>query len=134
MTDEHPAEDHSAVTRYIYSRKHFSKIHAKYPAFIPPEPRYEISVCVIDGMDDQDMWTMSPESRGPPKARADLKVSDITAVKDGDGHGLQVLIDGKPHPRHANIKSIVLKKALEKTIAVELAEKSVLHIKKHEIN
>jgi len=87
----------------------------------------ELSVCVTTTLSEPEIWQCSPEISGKSaKARADLIVSDIQAISDDQGGKLNVLIDGKPHQFHANIKSLPLDKSKRRAIAVELANKSVL--------
>jgi len=43
---------------------------------------------------------------------------------------LQVLIDGIPIPEHANIRSISIPQEFRRIVTTNIAEKSILHIKK----
>lgn len=126
---EIPANPDDQASRYIYSNNDFSSNGVKHSAFVPPQAHpNELSVCITSNLTEPEIWKIGAETRRdkPIKARADLIVSAIQGISDGQAGFLQVLIDGIPHPRHANIKNLPLQKSLQRTVAIELANKSKL--------
>lgn len=124
------AKPQDIITRYIYNRKEYSSNGVKYNTFIPPVPYpNELSVCVISGLSEGEIWGLSPPNRRDGlKARGDLVVSSVSEISDEQGGTLSVLIDGVPHPKHANIKNMPLEKSLQKVVAIELANKAALKV------
>ncbi|MCK5296693.1 MAG: hypothetical protein KAJ75_07360 [Alphaproteobacteria bacterium] len=54
-----------------------------------------------------------------------IKVENINEIKfSGLEKELSVIVDGNPHPRHANIRPIPSDRSLQRRIAIELAEAS----------
>jgi hypothetical protein len=122
------AQTTDSVARYIYTSQHFNNSGAKHSAFIDTRNPSELSVCVITDLPEVDIWKIGTEIRPdrPVKARADLSVSNILNTSNGQGGFLTVMIDGRPHPRHANIKNLPLEKSQQRVVATELANKSTL--------
>jgi len=125
---EYPASPTDNVARYIFSSSNYGGGKVKHGAFVPPNDYpNELSVCVTTSLSETKRWEYSPMIAGKSaKARAGLVVSDIRAISDEQGGKLNVLIDGKPHRFHANIKSLPLDKSKRRAIAAELANKSIL--------
>jgi len=95
-----------------------------------PNPHNEISVfCIGDIIDEnQEIWELKNYIRTDkePKGRGDLKVLEIHQVKADikNNEKLSVIIDEKPHPRHANIKITPSNRSIENAVCAELAKKS----------
>lgn len=125
---ETPANPDDTIARYLYSSQNFSSNGVKANAFIDTRNPSELSVCVTTGLSEPEMWQIASIIRTDKavKARADLVVSEIHAVSVEQGSSLQVIIDGVPHPRHANIKFPPLQESVRRAIAAELANKSAL--------
>jgi len=126
---EIPANLDAQASRYIYSNNDFSSNGVKPSAFVPPAPHpNELSVCITSDLSEAEIWKIGTEARRDKtiKARGDLLVSSIQQISDEQGGFLQVLIDGIPHLRHANIKNLPLHKSLQRTVAIELANKAKL--------
>lgn len=131
MTAEEYADQSDIVTRYIYTKRYYSQNGAKHGAFTPPTSYpNEISVDKINNpnISDEEIWALGQEARTDKTlyARADINVSDIMILSDEQGGYLKVLIDGIPHPRHANIKDIPVVESLRKAVTAELANASRL--------
>jgi len=132
---EYPALPEDQVTRYIYSSSNFSitKKRVKHGAFnLDADQPQDFSVDLITDLADQEVWDYQSESyEGVRKvqARGDLKVGDITQVKGGNNNFLNVFVNGKPHKRHANIRSSPIAVAHDRAIATELADRASLHLK-----
>ncbi len=126
MVMEIPASFDDTITRYLYSRQNFSSHGVKANAFMDTRNPSELSVCVITGLSEPEIWDIASVIRTDKavKARADLCVSDIHDIAIEQKSSLQVLIDGVPHPRHANIKFPPLQDSLRRAIAADLAERS----------
>ncbi len=117
------------ASRYIYSNHDFSNNGVRHSAFVPPTAYpNELSVCIISELSEPEIWKIGAKTRldKPIKARADLLVADVQGIADEQNGFLQVLIDGVPHPYHANIKNLPLQKSLQKVVAAELANKAKL--------
>jgi hypothetical protein len=125
---EIPANSDDQTSRYIYSNNDFSSNGVKHSAFVPPTAHpNELSVCITSDLSEAEIWKLAPTRRDKTiKARGDLIVSGIQEISDEQGGFLQVLIDGIPHPRHANIKNLPLQKSLQRAVATELANKAKL--------
>ncbi|MBE8233528.1 MAG: hypothetical protein HAW67_07295 [Endozoicomonadaceae bacterium] len=123
------AQNSNSITRYIFSKSHFSNNGVKHNAFIPPkEYPNELSVCFITGMEEIQIWKYCPSRNYQQvKARSDLKVNDVENIYGQDDF-LKVEHDGIPHKYHANIKSIPVDKSKRRAVATELANKSTLVI------
>lgn len=130
--EETPADDADVVCRYLYASQ--SKTRVYHRDFLPPS-QYpdELSVCRITDIATQENVIWEIEARHGRDitcvARADLKVSDIRAIGLSTPN-LNVLIDGKPHPRHGNIKPIPTIPEIRRLVALELADKAKHHPKK----
>ncbi len=125
------AKPEEQIARYIYSAKCYSSNGVKHNTFVPPKSHpNELSVCIIADLAEEEIWKLGAETRKdkPVRARANLMIAEVHEVSDEQDGYLQVLIDGIPHPRHANIKNIPLQKSLQRTVATELANKSQLRI------
>lgn len=122
------ANPDDTVTRYLYSDQNFSSNGVKANAFIDTRNLSELSVCVITDLCEPVIWQIASIIRSdrPVKARADLAVSEINSVSLEQGSSLHVMIDGIPHPNHANIKFPPLQESVRRAIAAELANKSTL--------
>ena len=128
---EVPASAEDQISRYIYSKNDFSSNGVKHSAFMPPGAHpNELSVCVITKISEEEVWKIGAETRSDKlvKARGDLLTSDVQATSDEQGSFLQVLIDGVPHPRHANIKSLPSDKSLQRRVATDLSNKARLKL------
>jgi hypothetical protein len=81
MSDEMPAGTDDIITRYIFSKSDFNSASTvKASAFKPPKDYpNEISVCIITGLSEEEIWRMAQKIRNDREAvaRADIKVSDI---------------------------------------------------------
>lgn len=125
------------VTRYIFSKKHFSKKNytVKYGAFFPP-PKHDknrISVFRILYLSESEIWTLGQKEVAKKRkktllARADMLVNNIIII------GLNIKPENKGmHYRHANI--IFPDNEIEsKEMATELALKSKLSEPKSPLN
>jgi hypothetical protein len=126
MVTEISASFDDTITRYLYSRQNFGSHGVKANAFIDTRNPSELSVCVITGLSEFEIWDIASVIRTDKavKARADLCVSDIQDISIKQKSFLQVLIDGVPHPRHANIKFPPLQESVRRAIAADLADRS----------
>ena len=83
-----------------------------------------MSVCRTEGLDEAEVWQIADEFVGtaekPVIARADLAAREFLSRQ------LSFDPDGTPHPRHANVIGWSDEQSLQKMIALELAEASVL--------
>ena len=124
MIQVSPSED---LARFIFSRSHFSPSNksVKYAAFIPPSNRC-LSVFRISGLSEGEIWeiggSVGAQRTQPLLARADIKVSSVVET------GLKIDADDIP-TRHANIIGWPQEASAIKLKAIELAEKSCLHLK-----
>lgn len=127
MTETLASSD-DTVARYLYSSQNFSSNGVKANAFIDTRNPSELSVCVTTGLSEPEIWQIASVIRTDKavKARADLSVSEIHGISIEQGSSLKVMVDGVPHPSHANIKFPPLQESVRRAIAAELANKSSL--------
>jgi hypothetical protein len=118
------------LARYLFSRNHYSpeKKRVRHQAFMPKDDNLEVSVFRIIGLTDIRIWkigeTIVHESGHPSlKGRADI----LTLVVQG--RNLAVTPDKNP-PRHANIVGWPEDKSKRLQVAIELAERATLKLKK----
>ena len=128
MTTETLAQETDFVTRYIFDKHLYNSTQAKPNAFIDSRIPGELSVFRINDLEDSAIWELSTAVRADRrvKARADLSVKDVHAIKVSNSGFLRVFIDGVPHPRHANIKNLPSDISFQRAIAAELSDKSML--------
>jgi hypothetical protein len=118
-----------AITRYIFSSKHYARTtnRIRYNAFMPKNG--ETSIFLINNLDDEQIWYIgetyvAPISSRTLLARGDLESSDIYK------EGLEIKPDTTKHKLHANIIGWPLEKPEKvRYIAMELAENAQLHLK-----
>ena len=139
--------DSEVVARYAFSTKWFSvtENRLKHNAFIP-HPRYpdELSVYRMDKLNESEIWEIGWKMVGvcqkpprPPRARGDMKASEIRALKKDEGteECFDLFPETKPHPRHANIVNIKsVSKGQEKVIATKLANLTNLSLNPNPIS
>ena len=124
-----PVSPEENLTRYVFSRKHFSpeKGIVKYGAFLP-DSNGETSVFRISNLDDVTVWQIgrlivAPGHQSPLRARADIVTQSVLE------EGLRVTVAPAPHPRHANIIGWSSDGSKHRLVALKLAEKAnlILH-------
>jgi hypothetical protein len=93
---------------------------------MPSRQDREVSVYRILGLDPSGIWELGRSNVAVPRnkqllGRADIKVLDVTAV------GLATIPDDEPS-RHANIRGWPEDSSKHKLLALQLAEKALLHL------
>ena len=131
------------VTRYIFTKRHFSTVNNKlrYAAFIPPKSfPNEISVFRIINLNDDEIWQLGVDyvqnagTRNKPLiARGDLSVFNVRHISydyNNENQELNVVPEVSRHQRHANIINLPQNnKGLLKIVARQLADISSLQLK-----
>lgn len=122
-----PVRDDEHIVRYIIDSKHFHKPKnvVKPDAFLPHGNPPETSVFRVDGLGDEAVWqigsSIAAKRERKLKARADFEARAIAATP------LRLHPDDNP-PRHANIVGWPIEKSDRLQLALEIAQKSTLHI------
>ncbi len=125
MSSPAPVTEHERISRYINEKKKIRPKEGKagYNAFMPPRT-LRMSVCRSEGLDEAELWQIADEFIGtaekPVIARADLEAGEYFSRR------LSFDPDGMPYPRHADVIGWSDEPSLQKMIALELAEASVL--------
>lgn len=118
--------NNETLSRYVFSRSHFSPQTArvKYNAFMPRQG--EVSVFRIDQLSEKQIWTTGAEiaSGGNRKlhARGDIRALVVRESR------LDVVSD-EPPTRHANVIGWPQEKSEQQLIAQQLAASAVLRLK-----
>lgn len=117
-----------SVTRYIFSKRHFSKKNdiVKYGAYLPAEDG-KASIFRTTDLDEQDIWEIGWEFVAKPTGRTLRARGDTSAAIIMDTV-LDIVPDTTPHPRHANIVNWPPDKAEQKLLAVQIANQAKLSI------
>lgn len=124
-----PVTPEDNLTRYIFSKQHFSskKGIVKYATFLPT-PNGETSVFRILNLDDGTVWqigrsVVAPGRQGSLRARADIITRSVLE------EGLKVASASASHPRHANIIGWSNDQSKQILVAIKLAERAnlILH-------
>jgi hypothetical protein len=118
-----PAEE--PLARFIVEKSYFRADRTlRHSAFMPQNR--EVSVYLTSGLDRSGIWDLGNRNVATPRGkqllgRADIRVLDVTAV------GLAVIPDDDSS-RHANITGWPDDSSRHKLLALQLAEKAVLHL------
>ena len=119
---------HTTLSRFIFSTRHFSKTSPKPPAFLPRETDLRISASWIDKLLESEIWQIGDGAgRARQKlacARADFQKSIVDEVR--------LTIEQDPVPdnsRHVNISGWPSEKDRRMSIAQDLCAKSMLRIR-----
>lgn len=102
MCFQDPPDNETGLTRFVFQSNHFTPDKFKRKAF---EPRNgEVSVFVISGLTDQEVWKIGFDYVGrlrsrPPECRGDFSAGVVREC------GLDVKMETSKHERHANIVS-----------------------------
>ena len=113
------------ITRYINEKGKLRRegTAAGYNAFMPPRS-LRLSVYHTETLNDTQVWEIAHDfvstAEKPVIARADLPVRSYSTV------GLRFEIDGQPHPRHGNALGWSDQHALQKIVALKLAESAIV--------
>ena len=117
-----------SVTRYIFSKRHFSKDNGtvKYGAYMPTGTG-EASIYRTTELGEPEIWKIGREyveksTNRNLRARGDSAAAVIMDT------GLDIKPDNVPHPRHANIVNWPSPKDEQKLLAIQIANKAVLAI------
>ena len=97
----------------------------KYGAFRPPHNSLDLSVFLISGLSESEVWGIGRKHvQGPRrlKARADF------IAKFAYENNLKVILDCEGHERHASVTPIPLDRRVRDRIARKLALASLLVI------
>jgi hypothetical protein len=97
-----------------------------------PKVPGEVSVFRIDNLSEAEIWNIGDAIRSDKKAKArgDMLVASIIAIKNEENENLMVIEDKKQYALHANITNLPsLDKAKEKVVAIEIAKQTKLAIK-----
>lgn len=131
---ETPAHEAEIVARFVLEKSKYSidKSKLRHSAFMPPKKSVEISVsCISDIISTpQQIWDIAINYFSTKTlARGDLVVQKIKKIRNEDKF-LSVLVNGRPHKRHANIKKlpkcIPSNKSRLRAIATKLSDISSL--------
>jgi len=116
-----PLPDGDRITRFINEKGKLRRegAAAGYNAFMPPK-NLRLSVYHTETLGDPEVTAIAhthvSTTEKPILARADLTVRHYTS------QALRIEIDGRPHPRHGNVFGWSDEQALQKVIALRLAE------------
>ena len=125
MNQPTPIAEGERITRYITEKGKVRPSTGKpgYNAFMPPS-NLRLSVYRTEEMTDAEIWQVGDDFVGraekPVLAKADLPARAYLS------HQLTFDLDGTPHSRHANVVGWSIEHSLQKMIALQLAEASVL--------
>jgi hypothetical protein len=120
-----PLAAEEPLARFIVEKSYFRADRAlRHSAFMPQNR--EVSVFRISSLDRSSIWELGNRNVAIPRAkqllgRADIKVLDVTAA------GLAVIPDDDSS-RHANITEWPNDSSRHKLLALQLAEKAILHL------
>jgi hypothetical protein len=135
MSNDVNVPDNETVSHFAYHESSYytgGKNQLRFTAFMSPKVPGEVSVYRIDNLSEFEIWNIGDDLRSDKKskARGDMQVTDITAIKNEQGKNLQVVEDTVSHRLHANIINLpTIDKAKQRVVAVQLAEKTILKIK-----
>ena len=122
-----PLSAEEPLARFIVEKSYFrADCTLRHSAFMPSRQDREVSVYRILGLDPSGIWELGRSNVAVPRnkqllGRADIKVLDVTAV------GLTTIPDDDPS-RHANIRGWPEDSSKHKLLALQLAEKALLHL------
>jgi hypothetical protein len=125
MNQPTPIAEDERITRYITEKGKIRPSTGKpgYNAYMPPT-NLRLSVYRTEEMMDPEIWQVGDDFVSRPDrpvlARADLPARAYLS------HQLAFDLDGRPHPRHANVAGWSAEHSLQKMIALQLAEASLL--------
>ena len=129
MPEERQAYDTDKISRFIYSSRQYKNSgKIDHSVFMDTRDPSELSVFVTTDLQEGTIWPLATIVRSDRavRARADLKVRDVHNLHVPNRGFLQVLIDGIPHPRHANIKNLPTEDAIRRAVAADLANQAQL--------
>lgn len=122
------------TARFITQRSYYrsSDKTVKHNAYMPNK-NGETSIYRTTGITDSEIYKIGQKYVGEEigrsiKGHAEIVTSEI--IK----HELAVKADPSPHPRHANIIDWPEDKTKQRIIAVELADKALLHLIPHNLS
>ena len=120
--------DDEQVTRYIFSRSHFSSKcgRVKYQAYLPA-PNGKSSVYRTSGLSDNEIWDIGQIHVANPTNR-NLHAKGECKTKVFRNAGLDIVPDTVPHQRHANIVNWPSDKAKRLELAVEISNEAELTV------
>ena len=109
------------ITRYINEKGKLRRegAAAGYNAFMPPR-NLRLSVYHTETLDEPEVEQIADDFVSTPD-RPVLAKADL-AVRIYSSAGLRIEIDGVPHPRHGNALGWSGQHALQKVVALQLAE------------
>lgn len=122
-----PVAAEEPLARFIVEKSYFrANRTVRHSAFMPSGQDKEVSVYRIFGLDLDGIWDLGNRNVATPRGkqllgRADTKLVDVTAV------GLSVIPDDDSS-RHANIRGWPDDSSRHKLLALQLADKAVLHL------
>lgn len=129
-----PPPPDNTIGRYLTQRGQFSseRNRVKPRAFEPPLDRerlvHLLSVFVIDGLAETEIWELGDTYVGRPHGRDILATGELTAKDVRNVDSLELLRDDVP-PRHAHIQGWPSGKDERKILAIELAAVARLRIR-----
>ena len=102
--------DDENVTRFTGKKRYAAPpdkvdISLFLPSMNEENNQYELSVYRVDGLEDFEIFDLGREHVNRQTcARADIEVSSVRGIRvDGQIVGLDLVADGVPHERHANV-------------------------------
>ena len=122
-----PVSSEEPLARFIVEKGYFRADRTlRHSAFMPSRQDRVVSVYRIFDLDPAGIWDLGNKNVAVPRGKAllgrgDLNVVDVTAV------GLAVIPDDDP-PRHASIAEWPEDSSKHKLLALQLADKAVLHL------
>ena len=107
--DQPPVAAPEAVTRFIFSSRHFARTQGRVraPAISPQvheeTGRLELSIYRADNATSAELWEICTKYVDNPAVGRVAKARGTCFASTMFRHGLSFDADGKPHARHANV-------------------------------
>jgi hypothetical protein len=121
-----PSAEFEALSRFVFSRDHYSRGRAKQGAFLPAKGKTVISMFFIDQLGPSEIWAIGDfagKNRGKlAVAHADMQRKLVT--------DLPVTLELTPndHPRHINVGGWPTDKDKQKALALEFCKRPAVAV------
>lgn len=121
-------DESETAARFLIRSNQFALSHQRVrpQAFYPSKRDHRVSVFIIDGLEDPQIWYLGEEHVAKPQGRTVLARGELTGNQVSEVGDLRLNRDDHP-PRHANIDGWPADKDEWKLLAQELAGMARLH-------
>jgi hypothetical protein len=116
-----------ALSRFIFSREHYSRGRAKQNAFLPQKGKTAISMFFIDQLSPSEVWALGDFAG---KNRGKLAVARaVMSRKSVINLPVKLELTPSEHPRHMNVCGWPTGKDEQKALALEFCAISTLSLR-----